>query len=123
MEIDPHKYPGPLEDLEKKQIPNKSNEGATEPNKLVGIIVALFVLGLGALFYILFITNADLGDIEEWGFISAIPFWLIFIIPFFGKKKDIKKDARTQAMKIILIVSIISIFIAGLGVFLLAENM
>ncbi len=87
--IDPHNYPGPLEDLEKKQAQQKTpKNNAGVKVGVVFALIGLFVAGLTS--YIIYTGETHIIEelIEEGGILTFIPFWLIIFIPFmFGKKK------------------------------------
>lgn len=107
--IDPHKYSGPIEDLEK---------GTTKSKKpgvslIIGLILVL--LGGGVLFLIYAIEAGEI-DFERdiWAYVTTIPFWLIILIPFaFRKKlktmKSIKGSKTTAEQK-----RIIAFVVAGI---------
>ena len=71
--IDPHNYPGPIEEIEKHQGVYK---GDVKRNK-VAVVAALLILGIGALVAFLVYTGEDIGEliedlIEEGVFANAV---------------------------------------------------
>ena len=90
--IDPHRYPGPLEELEKNQGVYKKDNTRVK----IAIIAGLIALAVGGLVTYLVYSGEDIESliedlVEEGGVFSLIPFWLIIFIPFMFAKKKKKK--------------------------------
>lgn len=104
--IDPHKHPGPLEDLEKKQ---PSKQGTT-----VAIVIGLLVLLLGggvALFVYTSEGGGANGSDDAASFIPFIPIWIAVFIPFiYRNKKKALSDNQKRAR--VLLAAALGILVA-----------
>lgn len=92
--IDPHKYQGPLEDLEKKSGGNYSGRTA--------MIVAVLILltGAGILFFIYGFAEFEGNESVE-SFAPLIPIWFAVFIPIIAIGKKNKRAATANQKKII----------------------
>lgn len=122
MAIDPHSYPGPLEDVEKKNRLRKAGNASAAKNNIATVVVLFFVIGLGLFIYLASRYEGLFEDFSDWGFVSAIPFWLIIAIPIVANKKKNKKDVRTQVMAIAIMIAVMFAAFAGVAVFLLSNS-
>lgn len=105
QQIDPHKYPGPLEELEKE---SRLNGQKPEQNKTITIVViaiVLLILGAGIAVYFAFQEGSIDRDIVEdpESFFPFIPIWIAVFIPLIAAKKK-KKGVKIQNEKRVLIV-------------------
>ena len=92
--FDPHKHPGPLEDLEKQST--QSN------NSKVAIIIAVLVLLVGGGIAMFVYMAEGGGDVDEAvAFVPFLPIWIAVFIPLFIKKK--KKGATSEDQKRIVV--------------------
>lgn len=119
--IDPHSYPGPLEDLEKKQ----NQSGEPDKGRKIAIVVALGILVVSGLIMFLVASGEkiDIEEIfEEGGIFSIIPFWFIIFIPMIFKKKKQNTDPakqENQAKTAIAIVAAVAVAIMAAVIFLI----
>lgn len=101
-EIDPHKYAGPLEDLEKKKKPQQNNNGR------IVIIIALVLLALGGViaFYVYSTVGEDGGGNGD-SAMPAIPFiliWVAVFVPIFAVKTKKKGPLSAEKKRILVFV-------------------
>jgi len=108
--IDPHKYPGPLEELEKHQGKSSGSQKSVKIG-LIAAIIGLIFAGLAA-----FIISSDIGFdefIEEGGAaIAVFPFWLFIFIPLFFSKKKSKTSQNKTQISIALVAGLLIIGVA-----------
>lgn len=118
-EIDPHKYPGPLEELEKQQ-----NQGGSDKSKKIAIAAALGLLVVGGLVMFLLASGEkiDIEElVEEGGIFSVVPFWFIIFIPFIFKKKKKTTNENNQVKITISIIAAITVAITA-AIIILINN-
>lgn len=114
MNLNPHQYKGPLEDLEKK-------DGDKVRSKifLVGLAVLIVLISLGVL-----LSTSSQGDLSEddvVGLFGVLPVIFIAFFPIFFMNKKKNQQAKNQQISTI-IVAMAVLFIGGLVAFLIASG-
>ncbi|MFC1655443.1 hypothetical protein ACFL3C_01110 [Patescibacteria group bacterium] len=91
--IDPHRYSGPLEDIEKKKPTGKN----FKIKIIIGILV--FTLGVGIMVYMIFGDKPGFDGIgSDTSFIPFIAIWPALIIPIIASQKKKKLNQAGQKM-------------------------
>jgi len=105
QQIDPHNYPGPLEELEKESKLKGQQPKQNRTLLIVIIAIVLLVLGAGIAVYFAFQEGSIDGDIIEdpESFFPFIPIWIAIFIPLIAAKKN-KKGVKIPNEKRVLIV-------------------
>jgi len=117
-EIDPHTYPGPLEELEKHKQ-NTSNKPGNQRKATIFVIAMSVMLMVGALVaYLVYSEGGFEGAIDEdpTAFIPFIPVWIAIFVPFMVAKKNKKK----RILIALLVLGIVSL--VGLTIFLSVQE-
>ena len=105
-DFDPHKHPGPLEDLEKQSTQNN--------NPRIAIIIAVLVLFLGGgIAMFVYMSESGSSNPEEaFAFIPFLPIWIAIFIPFFIKKKKQGTTGKNRDRIIVFVAVGIAVLIA-----------
>lgn len=127
-QIDPHNYPGPLEELERENRLKGVKEGNDNSRSKIMIIIALSLLVCGGLIAALFaykegaIDNDFIENPE--GLVSFVPFWIAIFIPFiFVKKKKSENKISNERRLLIILVALGVLSAIGLGLFVVVSEL
>ena len=111
--FDPHRHPGPLEDLEKQSAQGKNS-------KVAIVVAALVFLLIGGLALFAKLSDGGGGDADDAiAFVPFLPIWIAVFIPLFIKKKKgtTSEDKKKVVIYIAVGIAVLLTFTAGLIIF------
>ncbi len=126
-QIDPHKYPGSLEELEKRNRLKGNNNGKDNSRTKIIIFIGLALLIAGGLIAGYFAykegsIDKDFFDNPE-NFVSFIPFWIAIFIPLIiTKKKKSEGETPNKKRVLLILVALGVLFAVGFGIFFAASE-
>ncbi|MFC1647739.1 hypothetical protein ACFL10_01965 [Patescibacteria group bacterium] len=126
-EIDPHKYSGPIEDLEKHQRMNPKQNNSLRRTMMISIGVAVLLLIGGIVAYMSYSGGNPIESIEDDAtvLLPFIPVWFAIFIPLIigSKKKKNKLSQNRRILVIFLVMGMLAVIgLTGLIFFIAASR-
>lgn len=120
-EIDPHRYSGPLEDLEKNGQEEQSSNLRLKIILAAGLGV-LLVSGIVAYFLFINSDTKEIVDSESTPaiMISFIPIWIAVFIPLMISKNKKPQNAKSSQVSLVIGVAAALVIIGAVIVFFVA---